>query len=229
MQKFYKTLTQGGIAPISGVAWSLPRYGQPGQWMPRVHEVVYCKSGYYFCRRKDLVYWLREEIYEVDPLGQIFRYDHKCAAHQARLIRKCPGWTPETARLLAADCAEHVLPIFETQCPNDDRPREAIAAARLFALETISEDEICATALAAHMAFCAESDRAVRAAVRAASLAASKAQTSLTAVNAAADASASSSSDYVAARKWQTTLLFQYLNRPVSESLQLAREKLETS
>ena len=33
-------------------------------------------------------------------------------------------------RLFAADCAEHVLWIFEKEFPNDSRPRDAIAAAR---------------------------------------------------------------------------------------------------
>ena len=32
--------------------------------------------------------------------------------------------------LWAAECAEHVLPLFEAVRPDDDRPREAIAAAR---------------------------------------------------------------------------------------------------
>ena len=35
--------------------------------------------------------------------------------------------------LFAADCAEHVLPIFGRACPNDDRPRQAILVHRLFA------------------------------------------------------------------------------------------------
>ncbi len=33
----------------------------------------------------------------------------------------------------AADCAEHVLGVFEAEAPGDDRPREAIARARAFA------------------------------------------------------------------------------------------------
>jgi hypothetical protein len=32
--------------------------------------------------------------------------------------------------LFAADCAEQVLPIFESAYPTDDRPRKAIEAAR---------------------------------------------------------------------------------------------------
>lgn len=33
----------------------------------------------------------------------------------------------------AADCAEHVLDLFESEAPRDDRPRDAIARARAFA------------------------------------------------------------------------------------------------
>ena len=33
----------------------------------------------------------------------------------------------------AADCAEHVLPLFEQEAPHDGRPRQAIAAARAWA------------------------------------------------------------------------------------------------
>ncbi|MGG7508815.1 putative immunity protein, partial [Plantibacter sp. YIM 135249] len=32
----------------------------------------------------------------------------------------------------AADCAERVLPVFEAEAPDDDRPRDAIARAREF-------------------------------------------------------------------------------------------------
>mgnify|MGYP001316261842 CR=1 FL=1 len=42
-------------------------------------------------------------------------------------------------RLMAADFAETVLPIFEKKYPNDDRPRKAIEAARKFANGEITE------------------------------------------------------------------------------------------
>jgi hypothetical protein len=45
-------------------------------------------------------------------------------------------------RLFAADCAERVLPLFESQYPEDNRPRELIAAARAFANGTILSDKI---------------------------------------------------------------------------------------
>ena len=42
-------------------------------------------------------------------------------------------------RMFAADCAEHVLPIFEKERPGDDRPRKAIEAARAYARGEIDE------------------------------------------------------------------------------------------
>ena len=48
------------------------------------------------------------------------------------------------ARLMAADFAEMVLPIYEQQYPGDTRPRAAIVAAREFALGHITSMELSA-------------------------------------------------------------------------------------
>ena len=48
-------------------------------------------------------------------------------------IRRGGSLTDADHRLLAlwaAECAEHVLELFETECPGDARPREAIARTR---------------------------------------------------------------------------------------------------
>lgn len=42
-------------------------------------------------------------------------------------------WASTQARLYAADCAESVLFIYEHACPQDKRPRHAIASARDYA------------------------------------------------------------------------------------------------
>ena len=52
-------------------------------------------------------------------------------------------------RLFAADCAELVLPIYENQYPDDDRPRKAIKAARDYANGLISAKELAAAGDAA--------------------------------------------------------------------------------
>src|ERR1700693_1097961 len=44
-------------------------------------------------------------------------------------------------RLFACDCAEHVLPIFEKQYPDDKRPRNCIVVSRRFANGEATEAE----------------------------------------------------------------------------------------
>ncbi len=57
------------------------------------------------------------------------------------------------SRLLACDYAEHVLPIFETQYPDDDRPRKAIAVSRRHAHGEATDAELSAAGAAAWAAW----------------------------------------------------------------------------
>ena len=75
----------------------------------------------------------------------------------------------------AADCAERVLPCFEKEYPEDDRPRQAIDAARAWALGEIKVGEARAAALASHAAARSADNPAARAAARAAGHAAATA------------------------------------------------------
>jgi hypothetical protein len=77
--------------------------------------------------------------------------------------------------LWATDCAEHVLPCFEEQYPNDDRPRKAIEAGRAWARREIALSEVRAAALAAHAAARDADQAAACAAARAAGHAAATA------------------------------------------------------
>jgi hypothetical protein len=54
--------------------------------------------------------------------------------------------------LWAADCAEHVLRLFEEARPGDDRPRRAIAQARAWARGEITMTQAREAAYAAHAA-----------------------------------------------------------------------------
>lgn len=45
-------------------------------------------------------------------------------------------------RLFACDCAEHVLPIFESCYPGDDRPREFIEIMRQSASRELADNEL---------------------------------------------------------------------------------------
>ena len=66
-------------------------------------------------------------------------------------LRACPD-ADTFARLLACDYAEHVLRIFETQYPDDDRPRKAIAVSRRYARGEATDAELSAARTAAETA-----------------------------------------------------------------------------
>jgi len=122
--------------------------------------------------------------------------------------------------LWAAACAERALPAFERACPDDDRPRRAIAAARAWAHGDLSLAEARARSLHAHAAARTIDDRSARAAARAAGHAAATAHAAGHARHAAAYAAASAASGThdgagVAARleecEWQAALLPPHL------------------
>ena len=88
-------------------------------------------------------------------------------------LRAVDGFEKEK-RLMACDFAESVLSIYEKEYPNDDRPRNAIQAARDYANGLISEDDLDAAAAAsdASAAAWAASDASDAWAARAAAMAA---------------------------------------------------------
>lgn len=67
----------------------------------------------------------------------------------------------------AADCAEHVLPLFTSRYPDDDRPRLAIEAAREWAEGEITVGAAREAAFRAHAAAREASEDAARAVARA--------------------------------------------------------------
>lgn len=68
----------------------------------------------------------------------------------------------------AADCAEHVLHLFASRYPDDDRPRLAVAVARAWARGNATVGEAREAAYAAHAAAREASDPVAREVARAA-------------------------------------------------------------
>lgn len=131
---FYKVLNENGTSPLIGHKWPLPKNGKPGKWVKAVGPLALCENGVHLCDgERQLLEHLGPVIYEAEVRGERIDGTDKIAVREARLLRRIPQWNDRTARLFAALCAERVLPIFETQYPNDDRPRKVIEAARLFA------------------------------------------------------------------------------------------------
>ena len=81
----------------------------------------------------------------------------------------------KTLVLWAADCAEHVLPLFERTHPNDDRPRKALEAGRAWVDGLIPMSAARAAAFASHAAARDSDSATARAAARAAGHAAATA------------------------------------------------------
>ena len=188
------------------------RWPKSGEWLEVEGTLVVCENGLHLCRKKELVEWLGPEIWEVEYSGETIQADDKIVVRKARLLKKLATWNAKTARLFAADCAEHVLSIFEKKYPEDQRPRLAIQAARQFARGKITKEKMIAAGNAAKdaagsaawaAAWAAARDAARDAAGDAAGDAAWAA-----AWAAARDAAWAAGS---AERKWQTKRLFEYL------------------
>lgn len=120
----------------------------------------------------------------------------------------------------AAECAEHVLPVFEGACPGDDRPRRAVEAARAWAAGELSALAARDTAFAAHDAARQASDAGAQAAARAAAHAAATGHVAGHAAHAATYAATAAScadpADPAAAaeeRQWQLHRLPRGLGR----------------
>ena len=105
--------------------------------------------------------------------------------------------------LWAADCAEHVLPYFEENYSEDDRPRKAIEAGHAWARGELSMSKARAAAFAAH------------AAARAAGHAAATAHVADHARHAAAYAATAAGTAFATERNWQCRRLPEHL-RPVA-------------
>ena len=132
----YKVLMSYGTSPYTGFRWPLPSDGKPGEWVEVQGDLFVCENGIHFCRgEKQLLEWLGPRIYrfEADPEADIIISTDKCVIRRGRLLSCLDAWNDVTARLFAADCAEHVLWIWTKHYPDDDRPRRAISAARAFA------------------------------------------------------------------------------------------------
>ncbi len=200
----YKVLNKDGSARMGTGKWLLPSHGHPGKWMPQIEGIVApCQNGYHLCRPDDLIEWLGPATYVAETRGEMVKSDNKIIVREARLIRRLQ-WSERMARLFAADCAEHVLSVFEKRYPTDARPRKCIRVARRYAKGKATQQELAAARDAARAA--------AWAAAVAAAWTAGAAGAAWTAV-AAAWAAAGDAVGAAVERKWQTRRLFEYLSR----------------
>ncbi len=145
-ERLYKFLTADLCSPQGSGRWT------PGRWRSVSGTLVPCEHAIHACRAQDLVHWLSGPelwTFEFDEQGYDVHEDSKVYGRRGRILTRVEAWNDRTARLFAADWAEHVLPLFEAAHPDDDRPRRAIAVARRFADGAASAEELDAAGAAA--------------------------------------------------------------------------------
>lgn len=161
--KLYKVLNEDDRSCNGGTGrWT------PGRWRSVRGDLVACKRGLHLTDAAHLPLWLGPVIWEAETDGDLIDAGDKWVARKARIVRRVEAWDERTARLFAADCAAHVLPIWEAERPDDDRPRRAIETARRYANGEATGDELTAAQAAAWDAAFAAAEAAARAAARAA-------------------------------------------------------------
>lgn len=144
--RYYKVLAADRKPCYGGTGQWL----EPPEWMPEITGIIPCKRGYHLVTMEQLPCWLGPEIWEAEGAGKHIDHGDKHVFSKARLLRRLETWNERTLRLFTADCAEHVLPIYEAKYPQDDRPRKNILEARQFANGEIAADAATAYAYAAY-------------------------------------------------------------------------------
>ena len=174
--------------------------------MPKLYAVIDEDGQSLYSKRpviseSDLLDRIGPRLFEVDDKG--------------RVIRECVGWNEKAARLFIADCAEHVLHVFEDSHPGDSRPRAAIATGRAFARGEIEAENMDAAQAAAEAAFGGPGGQVALAAAKVASKRDARAAAWSAAWNAASALHGDAAWD--AERAWQCGRLVSYLSGHLGE------------
>ena len=178
--------------------------------MPAIKPVL-CQQGYHFVTLDQLPRWIGSTLYEIEVRGEVLTAEDKSVAEQARLIKRVDTWNEKNLRLFAADCAEHVLGIYEKQYPNDERPRKSIQAARDFANGLIDAAAASVASNDAAYAASATAYAAAGATYAASAAGATYAASAAYVAYAAAAAYAASSGKAAVETQWQANRLKYYL------------------
>lgn len=204
MMTYYKAL-EGLRAPVAGSGY---RYPGVGRWTRHLDptELEHYAYGYHVVQRNRLVEWLQSTIYEAEvcPDHEPLVTEGKTITCRVKLTHRFDTWNERTARLFAADVAEHVLP----HARDEDRAMLAnvLTVVRRYARGEATDQELAAARAAGYAAgvagvaawaaaWAADAGYAAGYAARAAARVAAKA------AGAAWDAE----------REWQTDRLFAYL------------------
>jgi hypothetical protein len=123
---WYKFLASGAIGAFSGQPWPTPAPdGEPGAWVTAEGPLEPCRRGLHLCRGGDLPYWLNEELYVVEVSGDVEQHESFVLAGRARLLRRVPMWSQESAHRFSSACAWRVRDLTAAALRRDRRSAEA--------------------------------------------------------------------------------------------------------
>ena len=139
----YKFLTADMRSPIGASdPWEI------GKTMRVEGPLVPCETGLHGWPLFGLLNFTGERLVRVEIGAEYVWHgdggDRKIVARAMTPVELIEAYNDRTLRLFAADCAERVLPLFEQQRPNDNRPRQAVETARRFANGEATRDELAA-------------------------------------------------------------------------------------
>ncbi len=148
LPKIYKFLTAEMRSPIgTSQPWEI------GLTVRVEGPLVPCENGLHGWPISGLLNLTAERLVRVEVGAEYVWHgegvERKIVARAMTPAELIEAYNDRTLRLFAADCAERVLPLFERQQPNDDRPRRAIETARRFANGEATRDELAAAWAAA--------------------------------------------------------------------------------
>ena len=98
----YKFLGKDGRAPFSSRQWPLPASAEPGAWLEASPgPLAACRNGVHACHPLDLVYWMGDELWQVELAGEQIAGPQSLIARRGRLVRRIDAWNPTSAAELA--------------------------------------------------------------------------------------------------------------------------------
>lgn len=119
----WKFLNPGRVAPFGGHVWPAPAAGAPGAWVEPA-------EGVFACSLKDLPWWIRPELWEVELTGPIRALPTQLGAPRGRLLRRVTAWDGAALRAYGVACTERARDCAVQAFQDEARREEADALRR---------------------------------------------------------------------------------------------------
>ena len=125
MAYLWKSMKENLASGYNGEKWKI------GKWKKIKGEPSLCSNGYHASKNiiDAMQYTNLTNLAKVEVRGKAEKADDKQAWTEMRVV-KAWEWKKQDSVALAIYCAELIIDNFETQLPDDKRPRKAIQAAK---------------------------------------------------------------------------------------------------